>query len=86
MHAILNVWFLLHMGETYIKTDIRKKKATYWIANEVINMADERSKNNDAKLMEGRVQTISKDDILEVIGKSNPFKLLKELINNRTSF
>ena len=49
-------------------------------------MADERSKNNDAKLMEGRVQTISKDDILEVIGKSNPFKLLKELINNRTSF
>ena len=37
MHAILNVWFLLHIGETYNKTDIRK--ARYWFANEVMNMS-----------------------------------------------
>ena len=24
MHAVLNVWFLLHIGETHNKTDIRK--------------------------------------------------------------
>ena len=37
--------------------------------------------------MEGRAQTISKDDTLEAIGKGKPFILLKELINNkRTSF
>ena len=28
MHAILNVWFLLHIGETYNKTDVRKMR--YW--------------------------------------------------------
>ena len=33
--------------------------------------------------MEGQTQTISKDDILEVIGKGKPFTLLKELINNK---
>ena len=45
------------------------------------------SKSNDIKLMEGRAQTISKDDILEAIGKGKLFILLKELINNkRTSF
>ena len=81
MHAILNVWFLLHIGETYNKTDIRK--ARYWFANEVMNMTVEQSKNNDIKLMEGQAQTISKDDILEVIGKGKPFTLLKELINNK---
>ena len=81
MHAILNVWFLLHIGETYNKTDIRK--ARYWFANEVMNMKVQQSKNNDIKLMEGQAQTISKDDILEVIGKGKPFTLLKELINNK---
>ena len=52
MHAILNVWILLYIAETYNKTDI--SKARYWLANEVINMANEQSKNNDVKLMEGR--------------------------------
>ena len=33
--------------------------------------------------MEGQAQTVSKDDILEVIGKGKPFTLLKELINNK---
>ena len=65
----------------YNKTESRK--ARYWFANEVMNMADEPSKNSDIKLMEGQTQTISKDDILEVIGKGKPFKLLKELINNK---
>ena len=60
MHAILNVWFLLHIGETYNKTDIRK--ARYWFAIEVMNVAVEQSKNDDIKLMEGQAQTISKDD------------------------
>ena len=81
MQAILNVWFLLHIGEKYNKTDIRK--ARYWFANEVMNMKVQQSKNNDIKLMEGQAQTISKDDILEVIGKGKPFTLLKELINNK---
>ena len=81
MQAILNVWFLLHTGEKYNKTDIRK--ARYWFANEVMNMKVQQSKNNDIKLMEGQAQTISKDDILEVIGKGKPFTLLKELINNK---
>ena len=31
-----------------------------------MNMADEQSKNNNIKLMKGRVQKISKDEILEV--------------------
>ena len=81
IHAISNVWFLLHIGETYNKTDI--KKARYWFANEVMNVAVEQSKNNDIKLMEGQAQTISKDDILDVIGKGKPFTLLKELISNK---
>ena len=81
MHAILNMSFLLHIGETYNKTGI--KKARYWFANEVMNMEDEQIKNIDIKLMEGRAQTISKDDILEVIGKGKPFILLKELINSK---
>ena len=51
MHAISNVWFLLQIGETYNKTDIRK--ARYGFAREVMNMADEQSKNNDIKLKEG---------------------------------
>ena len=42
MHTILNMWFLLHIGETYNKTDIRK--ARYCLTNEVMNMADEQSK------------------------------------------
>ena len=33
--------------------------------------------------MEGQAQAISKDDILEVIGKGKPFTLSKELINNK---
>ena len=81
MHAILNVWFSLHIGETCNKTDIRK--ARYWFANEVMNMVVEQSKNNDLNLMEGKAQTISKGDILEVIRKSKPFTLLKELIKNK---
>ena len=52
-------------------------KARYWFANEVMNKANEQSKNNDIKLMEGRVQTISKDEILEMNGKGKPFTLLK---------
>ena len=46
-------------------------------------MADEQSKNNDIKLMNGRVQTISKNEILEVIREGKPFTLLKYLINNK---
>ena len=57
MHTILNVWFLLNIRETYNKTDIRKVR--YWFANKVINMADEQSRNNDIKLMEGWAQTIT---------------------------
>ena len=53
--------FLLHIGETYNKTDI--KKAGYWFANELINIVVEQSKNNYIKIMEGQAQTISKDDI-----------------------
>ena len=81
MHAILNEWFLLHNRETYNKTDMRK--ARYWFANEVMNMADEQSKKNNIKLIEGRAQTISEDDISEVIGNGKPFTLLKELIDNK---
>ena len=33
--------------------------------------------------MEGQAQTISKDNILEVIGKDKLFTLLKELLNNK---
>ena len=46
-------------------------------------MADEQIKNNEIKLMEGRAQTISKDNILEVNGKGKPFTLLEELTNNK---
>ena len=42
-----------------------------------MNMADEQSKNNGIKLMERRVQTISKGKILE------PFTLLKDFINDK---
>ena len=81
MHAILNEWFLLHNRETYNKTDMRK--ARYWFANEVMNMPYEQSKKNNIKLIEGRAQTILKDDISEVIGNGKPFTLLKELIDNK---
>ena len=37
MHAILNVWILSQIGETYNKADI--KKARYWFANEIMNIA-----------------------------------------------
>ena len=59
MHAILNAWFLLHIGKTNNKTDIRK--ARYWFVNEVMNMVDEKSKINYIKLMERGAQTTSKD-------------------------
>ena len=49
MHAVLNVWFLLHIGETFNKTDIRKAKN--WFANEVMDLAVEQSKTNDIKLI-----------------------------------
>ena len=49
-------------------------------------MADEQSKNNNIKLMKGRVQTISKDEILEVTGKGKPFTLSKDLINNKQEY
>ena len=48
-----------------------------------MNMADEQSKNNNIKLMKGRVQKISKDEILEVTWKGKPFTLSKDLINNK---
>ena len=48
-----------------------------------MNMADEQSENNDIKLMERRVQTISKDEILEAIGKGKSFTLLKYIIINK---
>ena len=48
-----------------------------------MNIADEKSKNNNIKLMERRVQTISKDEMLGVFGKGKPFKLLKDLVNNK---
>ena len=69
MHPMSNVEFLLTRQnspiETCNKTDTRK--ARYWFANEVMNMANEQNKNTDIRLMEGRVQTISRDEILEVI-------------------
>ena len=46
-------------------------------------MADKQSKNKNIKLMEDRAQSISKDDILEMIRKGKPFTLLKELIINK---
>ena len=45
----------------------------YWFPNEVINIADEQSKNND----------ISRNGSLEMIGKGKPLALLKEMINNK---
>ena len=81
MYAILIVWFLLNIGETYNETEVRKSR--YWFANEVMNMADEQSKKNNIKLIEGRAQTISKDGISEVIGNGKPFTLLKQLIDNK---
>ena len=45
MHAVLNVWFLLHIGQIYNKTNIRKARCRF--ANEVMNIADKQSKNND---------------------------------------
>ena len=40
-------------------------------------------KTNGIKLMEGRVKTISKDEILEGFGKGKPFTLLKDFIDNK---
>ena len=48
-----------------------------------MNMEGEQSKNNDIKLMEGQAQTMSKDDVLDVIGKGKIFAILKELISNK---
>lgn len=58
-------------------------KVIYWFANEVMDMADEQSKNNNIKLMEGWVQMMSIDEILEVTGKSKLFTLLKYLTSNK---
>lgn len=41
---------------------------------------------NDIKLIEEQVQTISKDEILEVTGKGKPFTLSKDLINNKKEY
>ena len=48
-------------------------------------MADEQSKNNYIKLIKGRVQKISIDEILEVIGKAKTFKRSYQQ-QKRTSF
>ena len=76
-----NVKCVVFIRETWNKTDIRK--AIYWFENEIMNMVDEPSKNNDIKLTEGRVQIISEDEILELIVKVKPFTRLKDLINNK---
>ena len=46
-------------------------------------MADEQSKNNNIKLMEGWIQMMSIDEILEVTGKSKLFTLSKYLTSNK---
>ena len=40
----------------YCALEKRIIKERYWFANEVMNKVNEQSKNNDIKLMEGRVQ------------------------------
>ena len=51
--------FYYKSGKRIIKQTWGKRD--YWFAIEVMNMADEQSKNNDIKLIKRRVQTISKD-------------------------
>ena len=55
MHAMSDVEFLLtrqnSLIETCNKTDIRK--ARYWFANGIMNMANQQNKNTDIRLMEG---------------------------------
>ena len=55
MHPMSNVEFLLTRQnspiETCNKTDIRK--ARYWFANGIMNMANQQNKNTDIRLMEG---------------------------------
>ena len=85
------VFFLLSMAVREVKNkewtlfqlNALPHKVIYWFANEVMDMADEQSKNNNIKLMEGWVQMISRDEILEVIGKSKLFTLLKYLNSNK---
>ena len=85
------VFFLLSMAVREVKNiewtlfqlNALPHKVIYWFANEVMDMTDEQSKNNNIKLMEGWVQMISRDEILEVIGKSKLFTLLKYLTSNK---
>ena len=39
IHAILNIWFLLQLGETYNEVDIVNSRI--WFANQILNMSRE---------------------------------------------
>ena len=39
IHAILNIWFLLQLGETYNEVDTVNSRI--WFANQILNMSRE---------------------------------------------
>ena len=39
IHTILNIWFLLQLGETYNEVDIVNSRI--WFANQILNMSRE---------------------------------------------
>ena len=90
IHAILNIWFLLQLGDTYNQADIVNSRI--WFAIQILNMSrkQDRIKKLDLKLrgITNRLKLkLSKKDIGTgvhiFINKMSPFNSLKEIIASR---
>ena len=90
IHAILNIWFLLQLGDTYNQVDIVNSRI--WFTIQILNMSreQERIKKLDLKHrgITNRLKLkLSKEDIDTgvhiFINKMSPFNSLKEIIVSR---
>ena len=90
IHAILNIWFLLQLGDTYNQVDIVNSRI--WFAIQILNMAKEQDRIKKLDLKHRGIKNwlklkLSKKDIDTgvhiFINKMSPFNSLKEIIASR---
>ena len=90
IHAILNIWFLLQLGDTYNQVDIVNSRI--WFAIQILNMAKEQDRIKKLDLKHRGIKNwlklkLSKKDIDTgvhiFINKMSPFNSLKEINASR---
>ena len=87
IHAILNMWFLLQLGDTYNQVDIVNSRI--WFTIQILNMSREQDRIKKLDLKHRGITNrlklkLSKEDIDTgvhiFINKMSPFNSLKEII------